>query len=95
MQDRTPGASLDKVSAEQILTAAYTPTPRSTHRVGSMSRIIRLEVHVKSRPHCPRIHGGRKGSYRRGRTSRVPWQPGGQMASAVLTEDGQLIGCCA
>jgi len=95
MQDRTPGASLDTVSAEQIRgdgLYAYTAinAPRGLdERIYHVWQFNGKEVDRIALD----IHGGRKEGYRAWtHKQNFPGNPAGKWQVRVLTEDGQVIG---
>ena len=95
MQDRTPGDSLDEVSAEQIRGGglyAYTAinAPRGLdERIYHVWQFNGKEVDRIALD----IHGGRKEGYRAWtHKQNFPGNPAGNWQVRVLTEDGQLIG---
>jgi hypothetical protein len=95
LQDRTPGASLDTVSAEQIRSGglyAYTAinAPRGLdERIYHVWTFNGKEVDRIALD----IHGGRKEGYRAWtHKQNFPGNPAGKWQVRVLTEDGQLIG---
>lgn len=95
LQDRTPGASLDTVSAEQIRNGglyAYTAinAPRGLdERIYHVWQFNGKEVDRIALD----IHGGRKEGYRAWtHKQNFPGNPAGKWQVRVLTEDGQVIG---
>lgn len=95
LQDRTPGASLDEVSAEQIRNGglyAYTAinAPRGLdERIYHVWQFNGQEVDRIALD----IHGGRKEGYRAWtHKQNFPGNPAGKWQVRVLTEDGQVIG---
>ncbi|UVK88531.1 DUF2914 domain-containing protein [Pseudomonas sp. B21-051] len=95
LQDRTPGDSLDQVSAEQIRNGglyAYTAinAPRGLdERIYHVWQFDGKEVDRIALD----IHGGRKEGYRAWtHKQNFPGNPAGKWQVRVLTEDGQVIG---
>jgi hypothetical protein len=95
MQDRTPGASLDEVSAEQIRNGGlYAYTAINAPR-GLDERIYHVwQFNGKEVDRIPLdIHGGRKEGYRAWtHKQNFTGNPAGKWQVRVLTEDGQVIG---
>jgi hypothetical protein len=95
MQDRTPGASLDEVSAEQIRNGGlYAYTAINAPR-GLDERIYHVwQFNGKEVDRIPLdIRGGRKEGYRAWtHKENFPGNPVGKWQVRVLTEDGQVIG---
>lgn len=73
MQDRTPGASLDTVSASRFVAMASTPTPQSTRRAGSMSGFITSgnSTAKRSTASPSTSTAGARRATGRGRTNRI------------------------
>jgi hypothetical protein len=95
MQDRTPGESLDEVSAEQIRGGGlYAYTAINAPR-GLDERIYHVwQFNGKEVDRIPLdIHGGRKEGYRAWtHKQNFPGNSVGKWQVRVLTEDGQVIG---
>jgi uncharacterized membrane protein len=95
MQDRTPGKSLEEVSAEQIRGGGlYAYTAINAPR-GLAERIYHVWMfNGKEVDRIPLdINGGRKEGYRAWtHKQNFPGNPAGKWQVRVLTEDGQLIG---
>jgi hypothetical protein len=95
MQDRTPGKSLDEVTAKQIRGGGlYAYTAINAPR-GLDERIYHVwQFDGKEVDRIPLdIHGGRKEGYRAWtHKQNFPGNPAGKWQVRVLTEDGQVIG---
>lgn len=99
MQDRTPGKSLDEVSAEQIrgdglyaYTAIQRPARHLDERIYHVWQFNGKEVDRIALD----IHGGRKEGYRAWtHKQNFPGNPAGKWQVRVLTEDGPVDRCVA